>query len=1526
MDMEILDLGTKVQDKIVKIQFGVMSPEEIKKLAVCEINNTYLGSVGKDIKESSKIYGSVYDPRLGTIENGKACETCGHDAHVCPGHFGYIQLPMPIINPVYFSVILSILKTVCDTCSSILISKEALELQGILKYRGFSRFEKIIENCSTINACSSCGASCAKYSLKDNTIKKFINNSKKKEKYDVEPQEIFNILMKISNDDFNTLGFNSCLNNNKIYTNKKNYMNVRVTHSHQIRPEFFFFTVLPVLPTCARPYSLREGTRNDDVLSEYYISIVKNSNKLQNNTSEKKKVTTITEKKKCVNVLNDCIKALISSKDNAQNLKNLKQRISGKDGCIRKYVQGKRSNYTARTVIDGEVRFGINYVGVPDVIAKILTKPVIVTNFNYDKMQHLVDRGKVGWIIRGINKFQIKNNVGNCIIKRIFSLQPKDFIGLLNENNIYKKIEITIDNLDDYQYLIDLKRIDCKVLRLSGLSYKVVFIVKKSDIIEHRIVIKIGDEVHREIETNDRVIMNRQPTLRLESMLSFYVKRMPPSFGKSLRLDLLNCTPFNADFDGDEMNLHVPQNIFADTELHTIMAMENHILSPQHNAPCMGLIQDALLGVFILTYQNKMISKFEFLEALSILDYIPDFEEFFIRVRKHYPSFTRNFHGENKTYLIPGKLLISILFPSNFNYDKVTETDVDNPIFEVKDGIITKNSGPMCKKVIGANKSNSIHHILYLEYGSDITVKFLSHIQFVVNRWLPFRGFSVGIWDCILRDQHKIQEIMEKTTIKYNNRLLCNDIHREHELNMILNSALNEAMKITSTGLNGGNKNGFSIMCSSGAKGSATNALQISAFVGQQNVKGQRVPHMISNRTRCLPYFDSSDQSHISRGFVKSSYFNGLNPQEMFFHAMAGREGLTDTAAKTSETGYIQRKLVKKMENLKTNYDKTVRSNDGKIIQFIYGGNGYDPSKLYYVKKQLFFVDPFSLARRLSHNSTVGPNGNNIQKLTKEQIKTIYKKINISKYNIEIAKKATKKVRLQLKKYLKDVKIDHDKIQEFSDIIEQKFNRSLLDGGEMVGIIASVSLGEPTTQGTLNTFHSTGISSKDVTLGVPRMEECLNATKNPKNPSCFFFLNNKYLKKLENKIEKYNIRDSQKYKNKINNYRFKYLVYLNEQRKHFQYGEVKTFIHPKPKFLKVEKDNPGEPTIMIQKFESYKVEWWEKLYRRLYHSKLPNIKANYWVLELDLIFEKLYEYNITASEICRKLEMNDLIHCTCIPSPENIGKIRIYFDFENISEKIETNNDVITNDNLHYYILRDIIIERVMSTYICGIEEIKFLYFKEIINGPKRRWGIDTVGSNLLEIMNRDDVEIETIYCDNFWEVYNVFGIESARNVLIKEFTKSLCSDGCYLYPSHIQLLVDSMTHTGIITCVNRSGIDRGVGPISKSAFECVLDNFSHAGKFGEEENATSVSASITLGQTIKGGTGFCHILPRKDMIGHVSIPPIKIVEQIDQILEPNNNNNNGNNKGIKEFKPPTNTIKIFERRRPINDKLSKHF
>jgi len=482
--------------------------------------------------------------------------------------------------------------------------------------------------------------------------------------------------------------------------------------------------------------------------------------------------------------------------------------------------------------------------------------------------------------------------------------------------------------------------------------------------------LKIGDVVERHLKNGDIVLLNRQPTLHKGSMLAMEVVKKP---FKTLRMNLAITKSFNADFDGDEMNIHVPQDIESQAELRIISATQYNMISPQAGKPSIVIVQDSLLGSYKMTLGYQKITRSQFFNISMVLDQYSNGGNILERINR-----IKSVQAEKNKKIQPytGMGIVSLLFPANFIYERKTDANPDEPVVKIYKGVMYE--GTLNKIVLGSSH-NSIIQVLHKEYGAEAAAQFVDGIQFVSNEWLLIKGFSVGIKDCLIPDRFntngisKEQEIadavqkyfMEAEGVKSTTN--HPDI-REMRINAALGKGKDVGLRIAKNSLD--KNNNFISTVTSGSKGDLFNITQITGLLGQQNLSGARIKHQLNNETRTLPHYPykglTPEMEYESRGFISSSFIRGLNPREFYFHAMSGREGISDTAMGTATSGYMQRRIVKLTEDIKIQYDGTVRDATGRLYQSVYGDVGYDPSQTVKVNGKSEACDIFRIVDKLN--------------------------------------------------------------------------------------------------------------------------------------------------------------------------------------------------------------------------------------------------------------------------------------------------------------------------------------------------------------------------------------------------------------------------------------------------------------------------------------------------------------------------------------------------------------------------------
>ncbi len=814
---------------IENIKFGLLSPQMIKKMSAAEITKTEIYDA-----DGFPVEGGLMDPKLGVIDPGLRCRTCGERMGNCPGHFGHIELVKPVVHILYTKTIYNILRVVCHDCGRV-ISKKPLV--------GKSK-----------RTCPYCGAEVKTVKFEKPYIYKLDGKT-------LNPQELREILEKIPDEDLSKLGIKGG------------------------RPEWLVLTVLPVPPVTMRPsITLETGERSEDDLTHKLVDIVRINKLLNENILSGAPDFIIDDlwellQYHVATYFDNEVSGLPQARHRSgRPLKTLAQRLKTKEGRFRHNLTGKRVNFSARTVISPDPMISINEVGVPLMVAKELTIPVMIREENLDEMRKLVlnaDR----W--PGAN----------------YVIRPDG-----------KRKKITRENAEE--------------------------IAKE---------LSPGYIVERHLQNGDIVLFNRQPSLHRMSIMAHRVRVTP---WRTFTLNLCVCPPYNADFDGDEMNLHVPQTIEAQAEAEILMEVQHHIRSPRFGGPIIGCEQDHISGCFLLTKKDTFLERSKAFQILCEIGMRPGID--FTLPKK------------NK---ISGKDVFSMLIPKNINTEfkakacrgceKCRKEKCPYDAY-----VVVKNGKLVCgvidSKAIGREKGKLLS-LVEKFCGTEEAHKFLDRVSQLGIRYLDHRGFTCGLDDYDIPEENlqDIRKYIEKTKQRVNKlieKYYANEIEilpgrtakesLEAHILAELKGVLSYAEKLVLENLP---KSDSLVMSQSGARGSLVNLIQISTCVGQETLLGERIHR--GYRKRVLSHFNWNELSPEAHGFVKSSYKSGLNVYEFFFDVMNGREGLMDKSLRTKHSGYMERRLMNALQDLKVEYDFTVRDGRKVIVQFVPGEDGIDPAK-----------------------------------------------------------------------------------------------------------------------------------------------------------------------------------------------------------------------------------------------------------------------------------------------------------------------------------------------------------------------------------------------------------------------------------------------------------------------------------------------------------------------------------------------------------------------------------------------------
>ena len=1009
---------------IDELRFGLLSPQELRKFSVAEIQtaDTY-------DEDGAPITSGLMDGRLGTLEPRQRCRTCGNTAIRCPGHFGHVELAVPIIHIEFTKIIQNLLTSTCRNCGRILIEDEQAEkvrrrihrMRSLLGEVPDTIYKRVLKEAKT-KLCPHCGT--PEYKIVFEKPTRFREEVSEGGSPQLTPSIVRERLERISDSDLELFGFNPKI----------------------ARPEWMVLQVLPVPPVYVRPsITLESGIRSEDDLTHKLVDIIRINQRLKENMEAGAPTLIIQDLSELLQYhvttyFNNEASGIPPARHRSgRALKTLSQRLKGKEGRFRSNLSGKRVDFSARTVISPDPNIDISDVGVPLDVAMKLSIPEKVTEWNLPEMRAFVKNG------------------------------PGSYPGALY------------------------------VVRQDGKRIRLEFVVDREKIAE---AIETGFVVERHLKNGDIAIFNRQPSLHRMSIMAHHVRVLPY---KTFRLHLCVCPPYNADFDGDEMNLHVPQSEEAQTEALILMQVQDQILSPRFGGPIIGAIRDFITSAYLLTKKSTMLTKEDVCRLLSNSGYDGDMPE--SEVKKPEPMWT-------------GKQIFSLFLPKDFNYSlkaticqscvKCEKENCPHDAFVViKDGIL--KSGVIDRRSIGAEQSESILHRIIKDYSPRQGREFLNKICQLLKAFMSIRGFTYSFKELELSP--KAQTRITKTLEKYDNNVQeLIDAYRKGTLQRLPGQSLQDSFEIyvmneLAKARDDAGKiadedftleNSGIVMTRTGARGSSLNIGQMTASVGQQSVRGKRI--MRGYVQRALPHFEPGDPSPKARGFVTSSYQSGLDAVEFFFHAMGGREGLVDTAVRTQQSGYMQRRLINALEHLRVEYDGTVRDSIGDIIQFQFGEDGVDPAKSDHGKA----VNVSRLVDQIS--IMLGGGRAASEKYIEEKLK-------------EVGSQLTPILVDELRQALSRAKLNKEAIDQTMDLTVKRYKSALVEPGEAVGIVAAQSIGEPGTQMTLRTFHYAGVREQNVTLGLPRLIEIVDARRIPSTPIMTIYLDKDYQKSKERATE-----------------------------------------------------------------------------------------------------------------------------------------------------------------------------------------------------------------------------------------------------------------------------------------------------------------------------------------------------------------------------------------------------------------------
>ncbi|TID26245.1 hypothetical protein CANINC_002777 [Pichia inconspicua] len=1428
MKNTVVDISPKC---ITGLEFGALSDAEIIAQSETEVytRNLY------DLENGRKpVKHGALDPNLGVSTNTGECQTCHGNLATCHGHFGHIKLALPVFHVGYFKATIQVLQTICKSCSAVLLEdamKEKflndLKRPGLDNLRRMRILKKIVDQAKKQRRCLKCGAingvvkkaaaGGGPAALKiihdtfrwigkkganekeewDDDFDRLFDDNPDLEKFakrcfdDLNPLKVLNLFKQIEPADCELLGMDP---------------------SRGGRPEMYIWRYLPAPPVCIRPSVIMPDASNEDDLTVKLTEIVWTSSMIRAGIQKGISINSLMEQwdylQLAVGVYINSDIATPSMLQNggsksAKPIRGLCQRLKGKQGRFRGNLSGKRVDFSGRTVISPDPNLRIDEVAVPELVAKVLTYPERCTRYNKSKLQKLIING------------------------------PENHPGA---NYLQKQDE-------------DLKR----NLRFGD---------------RHKLAknLQIGDVVERHIEDGDIVLFNRQPSLHRLSILSHFAKIRP---WRTFRLNECVCTPYNADFDGDEMNLHVPQTEEARAEAMNLMGVKNNLLTPKSGEPIIAATQDFITGSYLISNKDSFFDKATLTQMLaSMSDGSLEFD-------LPPPAIFK------PVYMWTGKQIFSLLIRPNkdskvvINLDAKCKTFVPPPKgqpneMSPNDGyVIIRNSqvlsGVMDKSLLGDGKKHSVFYTILRDYGSIEAATAMNRMAKMCARFMGNRGFSIGINDVTPKDDlkqkkerlveiayAKCDELIELyKTDKLETQPGCDEEQTlEAKIGGLLSKVREEVGEVCIRELE--KSNAPLIMATCGSKGSTLNVSQMVAVVGQQIISGNRVPDGFQDRS--LPHFLKNSKTPQSKGFVRNSFFSGLNPPEFLFHAISGREGLVDTAVKTAETGYMSRRLMKSLEDFSASYDDTVRNSSNGVVQFIYGGDGLDPLDMegdgvpvnfnrtwthsYFVtlNHKEVSLKPYEVRELVSSilkpmkdalvrvdnvGNVVAPEDFNkieyvdiydaerdfydsvmnyiegklkllVQYRESRGLPAFYEKPDMDVDESDDAK---------VKSVEQVLKITETMIRNFVELCCTKYRKARVEPGTAVGAIGAHSIGEPGTQMTLKTFHFAGVASMNVTLGVPRIKEIINASKVISTPIINAVLVNdkdeRAARVVKGRVEKTLLEDVASYIEDV-------------------YKENQAFLQVKINTKTIEK---------LQLELSI-----DQIANAIVASKLKISRGDVSIVgknKIQVLVNDTADMKIGGRSTLSK-ELAALAHKDA-DEKERLERNSLFFKMQQLKR-----------------LLTKVVVK--------GLPEIARAVINVKDDDTK---GLLIEGYGLKNVMATDGIVATKTRTNHILEIYQVLGIEAARSSIINEIDYTMGSHGMAVDHRHIQLLGDVMTFKGEVLGITRFGLAKMRDSVLQLAsFEKTTDHLFDAAFYMKTDDVEGVSERIILGQTMGIGTG----------------------------------------------------------------------
>ncbi|XP_076069072.1 RNA polymerase I subunit RpI1 [Oratosquilla oratoria] len=1074
--------------KVEELYFRMYSDKDIENISVMRVTS----DVSFNELEHADPEG-VYGLRMGPMSGREIdlCKTCGLNSMRCMGHCGHIDLPLPVFNPNFYDILKQFLEKVCFHCHRFQAKavnvlqliyevrlaragygKEALEIGDITSRiingswdeaievsagpgdgkdrldinvlkalkRGLEKYyKKVIKEGNSTRSSVTTASNSSVNAIYQQAVRRFFSNSsnvgkvkccfckapmlrlrvqnsrflivnrgRKKNEDDKEDEEVEESAIGNTQSYITPDQARSCLRN--CWTKDKELLShlypILACSDHEYPTDLFFMQKILVIPPKYRPCNFQDGMMVEHEMSTLLKNIVKYSkclfflisvlNKTMEDIPEAltyilSEVPGKTNQEKMQNVwyqVQGNVDNILDAKLNNMvkiTTKGIKQVIEKKEGLFRNNLMGKRVNFSARSVAAPDPNLAVDEVGVPRDFAIRLTYPVPVTSWNSEELRNLVLNGPAIY-------------PGALIVE-----DEEGRKTLLKENDFNQR---------------------------QGVAKKLLTPTES-----HVRKVHASKIVYRHLKDGDFVLMNRQPTLHRPSIQAHRARVMNKE--RVLRMPYANCKAYNADFDGDELNLHFPQNEMARSEAFHLVTTHNQYLTPKDGSPLAGLIQDCVVSSVMVTMRGTYFNKEDYQQLVfsGLVDQMS-------HIRTQAPSILKPLQ------LWSGKQVISTILqniiPSNKAKPTFTfRTNVKHEMWQkvaprewrgggtpekrkesmTESEFIMRDGDLLCgvidKCAIGST-SHGLIHTCYDLYGGAVATGVLTAINRLCTYYLQWVGHTIGakefvtpkvvsskrrkalnvlVETCAKEVAPKLGVPLEKLQDHFEAAHVTNNEKEMAAIDAAYTSVLGPVTsQVTAENERGlyrrGLDNNMKMMVDTGAKGSKVNMNQMASLFGSLAIDGKRMPQSITGKT--LPSFKPYDINPRAGGYIPKRFMTGIDPQSYFFLCIVGRDSLQHTAVKTASSGYVQRCLIKHLEGIQVMYDMTVRNSDGLVLQFDFGEDGQDVSKVPFLKEPRaldILVDNYSRLldpKALAATSSRGENEE--AKKYKEKIKKWQKK------------------------------------------------------------------------------------------------------------------------------------------------------------------------------------------------------------------------------------------------------------------------------------------------------------------------------------------------------------------------------------------------------------------------------------------------------------------------------------------------------------------------------------------------------